>query len=284
MTRRRTALLSVGIAFTVVLAALAVPALSVGTASAGSVANGTTQTSTPTATTTTVATTATTATATPTTATTTSTATTTATATETATATSTTEAGSASAQTTEQECDPTASEPKLAQSRLYAPDTTIETGSPGRIAGGFRVDPTARCPVVVHVTMQVPSGMSIEGSSDIASGGAGMVTARFTVRPGANVKDISARVYSRDAGERTVTADIQYWPVGHEEMAREIDGLSFTYDVEEPLTPTETTGAESGERTTEADGGFEFSVDVPGFGVPATVVALLGCVLLLRRR
>ena len=63
-------------------------------------------------------------------------------------------------------------------------------------------------------------------------------------------------------------------------MAREIDGLSFTYNVEEPLTPTATA------ETTEAssDDEAELSVSTPGFGVTATLVALLGALFVFSRR
>lgn len=184
--------------------------------------------------------------------------------------------------TASQACEPTDSEPKLSQSRLYAPDTTIEQGSPGRVEGGFQVDPTSACPVVVYITMRVPSGMSIEGSSDITSAGAGMVSTQFVVRPGANVKDIAADVYSNEAGQRAVTADIQYWPEGHKGMSREIDGLSFTFDVEEPHTATETDagGSESDGSSDEED---DLVVNTPGFGLGTALTALFGVALLFRR-
>jgi hypothetical protein len=131
------------------------------------------------------------------------------------------------------------------QARLYASDSTVESGSPGRIAGGFQVDPTANCPVVVYVTMSVPSGMTVTGGSDFSSGGAGMVAARFTVRPGANIKDVTAEVYSDEVGQKTVTANIQYWPEGHEDLSRDVDGLSFTFDIEEATTPTAAGGSQN---------------------------------------
>ncbi len=152
-------------------------------------------------------------------------------------------------------CEPGANEPEMEQARLHASDTTVETGSPGRISGGFQVSPTANCPVVVHITMSVPSGVTISGGSDFTSSGAGMVTSRFTVSPGANIKDIAAEVYSDETGERTVTADIQYWPEGHEDRSREIDGLSFTFDVEEPTTPNDESNAESDDANA-LSGGF----------------------------
>ncbi|WP_211338416.1 hypothetical protein [Haloterrigena salifodinae] len=103
--------------------------------------------------------------------------------------------------------------------------------------------------------MSVPSGVTISGGSDFTSSGAGMVTSRFTVSPGANIKDIAAEVYSDETGERTVTADIQYWPEGHEDRSREIDGLSFTFDVEEPTTPNDESNAESDDANA-LSGGF----------------------------
>lgn len=135
-------------------------------------------------------------------------------------------------------CEPGSDEPSLSQSRLYAPEKTLESGEPGQIAGGFQVSNTADCPVRVSITMQVPSGMQIEGSSDVMSGGAGMVTADFTVRPG-EIRSIRASVFSENTGSRTVTADVQYWPEGHREMAKQIDGISMSFDVQEPVTPSE---------------------------------------------
>ena len=167
-------------------------------------------------------------------------------------------------------CTPTDSEPELSQARLYAPDTTVEKGDPGQIAGGFQTDPTVECPVVVHITMSVPSGMAIEGASDIMSGGAGMVTAEFTVQPGSNIQDISAQVYSRDIGQRTVTADITYWPEGHQDRNREISGLQFTFDVEEPTEP----GDGSSESDSPVDG--QGSPLVPIVAVFASLAALAG--------
>ncbi|MFA9416172.1 hypothetical protein [Natrinema sp. HArc-T2] len=156
----------------------------------------------------------------------------------------------------------------MEQARLHASDTTVETDSPGRLSGGFQVSPTADCPVVVHITMSVPSGVSISGGSDFTSSGAGMVTSRFTVDPGANIKDIAAEVYSDETGEKTVTADIQYWPEGHEDQAREIDGLSFAFDVEEPTSPPNE--SDEGDNATALAGGFTMTALL---GVLVAVIA-----------
>lgn len=213
-----------------------------------------------------------------TTATATQTATPTATPVETATQTATPTATETAHTPTEQaQCTPGPSEPQLSQSRLYAPEKTIESGSPGQIAGGFQLDPTSECRVTVHITLRVPSGMQITGSSDTFSGGAGMTTATFTVAPGSGIKDISAEVYSRNTGQRTVTADITYWPVGHKELSKEIDGIAFTYDVKEAATPTPQ-GDERRTRSTTVSG----SAQEGGFflsNTAALVAALLMLVL-----
>jgi len=162
------------------------------------------------------------------------------------------------------------------QARLYARDTSVTQDSPGQIAGGFQVSPVANCPVVVVITMSVPSGMTIAGGSDFASSGAGLVSTRFTVRPGANIRDVRATVYSEDTGEKTVTADIQYWPEGHQDLNREIDGLSFSFNVEESTTPT-SSGQSDGSQASGGSGagGFTF--------VPALVAGALAALLIARR-
>lgn len=194
----------------------------------------------------------------------------------TATETATPEPTAAQPATESEACDPGPGEPQMDQARLYASKTTIDTDSAGQISGGFQVSPTANCPVVVVITMSVPSGMTISGGSDFASGGAGMVSTRFTVRPGANIKDIRANVYSSEVGQRTVTADIQYWPEGHQDLNREIDGLSFTFDVEAANTPSASTAADEDDSSIGDGAG--------GFSLVASLVAAFLVVLGLSRR
>lgn len=173
-------------------------------------------------------------------------------------------------------CTPGSNEPEMDQARLYASDTTVTQDSPGQISGGFQVSPVANCPVVVVITMSVPSGMTISGGSDFASSGAGLVSTRFTVRPGANIRDVRATVYSEDTGEKTVTADIQYWPEGHQDLNREIDGLSFSFNVEESVTPTssnQNTGTQASGGS--GAGGFTFA--------PALLAGALVAFLIARR-
>jgi hypothetical protein len=173
-------------------------------------------------------------------------------------------------------CEPSSDEPSLTQSRLYAPQKTLTSGEPGAVAGGFKVSGTANCAVVVSITMQVPSGMQIEGASDIMSGGAGIVTAQFTVKPG-NVRSIRANVFSQNTGERTVTADIQYWPVGHTDMAKQIDGITLSFDVQEPVTPG-AGGSQSTDSGGSDDGGDDSGLPV---NLSTAVIGLLALLLII---
>lgn len=187
-----------------------------------------------------------------------------------------TETATATATPTETEtaCQPGPNEPQLSQSRLYAPEQTIASGEPGQIAGGFQVAADASCPVVVSITMSVPSGMTISGASDVVSSGAGLATAQFSVSPG-EIQDIRANVYSQNTGDRSVTADITYWPEGNQDMSREIDGISLTFDVQEPVTPGSGEGDSNDNSTggaNGADGGLLSNTMLLAFGGFALVV------------
>ena len=191
-------------------------------------------------------------------------------ATETATATAT-----ATQTATQSACEPGPNEPQLSQSRLYAPQQTIESGEPGQIAGGFQVAADASCPVVVSITMSVPSGMTISGASDVVSSGAGLATAQFRVSPG-EIQDIRANVYSQNTGDRSVTADITYWPEGNQDMSREIDGISLTFDVQDPVTPGSDGGDGGNDNSTGgangSNGGLLSNTMLLAFGGFALVV------------
>lgn len=200
----------------------------------------------------------------------------TATATETTVPTATateTDTASPTETTAMEACEPAASSPKLANARLYAPQKTITADQTGQIAGGFRLEPTANCPIVVDISMSVPSGMSISGSSDVFSTGAGITQARFVVDPDSGVKDIRAEVFAQNTGDRTVTADITYWPQGHEEMAQEMDGIQLTFDVEAANTPS---GGEPDASESSAD-----STDDLSFSNPLVVGGVFGTLLLV---
>lgn len=134
-------------------------------------------------------------------------------------------------------CDPRAGGPKLQQARLYSPRPTITGDQHGKIAGSLALDIQNQCPVVVQITMSVPTGMYVAGAADLSSGGGGLLTSTFVLQPG-ETKSLRANVYSNTLGEKTVTSDITYFPKGHKDMAREVDGIMLNFDVQEKNMPT----------------------------------------------
>jgi len=162
-------------------------------------------------------------------------------------------------QTEFQTCNPSTG-PQLQQADLHTDDEVIEQGSPGQMSGAIVLDATVECPVRVQITLNVPNNMYIEGTSDIGSGGGGLITNTFTVQPG-EAKDLAAVVYGTETGQHSVVADITYFPAGHKDMAREIDGMSMSFNVEEPVEPGDG-------NTSSGEGG----------DVPSTLQWLLGIV------
>lgn len=140
-------------------------------------------------------------------------------------------------------CGLSADGPQLQQARLYASRETITSKQPGRIAGSIALDIQSECDVVVQITLSIPSGLILVGGTGLSSSGPGTATSTFKVQPG-EVKSLVADVYANSLGEKTVTADITYYPEGHKDEAREIDGLILTIDAQNTITPppTETPG------------------------------------------
>lgn len=56
------------------------------------------------------------------------------------------------------ECSPN-SLAELETTRLFTRESTIETGQPGVIAGGFLPSVGLQCDIIVRMTMQVPNNM-----------------------------------------------------------------------------------------------------------------------------
>jgi len=125
--------------------------------------------------------------------------------------------------------------PEMDQTRLYTPEPTVTSGQAGEIEGAFELDPQADCPVVVDISLRVPSGMTISGGTDWQEAEAGIVATEFTMDPdGSSLEGLSANVYSEETGPRTVDAQIEYWPEGSPELAQTIDTTRLTFQVEEP--------------------------------------------------
>lgn len=146
--------------------------------------------------------------------------------------TASTQEGSASTATQTSTCEPRETGPKLQQVRVYSSDPVIEKGSPGDVSATLVSDIQNNCDLVVQLTLTIPSGMTITSSSDLSSGGGGVVTNTLTLEPG-GTQSLSANVYSSMLGEQSVTSQITYYPAGHPDMAREIDGQMLSFDVQE---------------------------------------------------
>jgi len=172
------------------------------------------------------------------------------------------------AESTSAACEPRAGGTKLQQARLYSPRPTITGDQHGQISGTIALDIQNECPVMVQLTMNVPTGMYVAGSGDLSSGGGGIVTSTFVVDPG-ETKSLRANVYSNSPGEKTVTADITYFPEGHKDEAREVDGIMLNFDVEEENMPNDPNTPASTETT--APGGDEDPID----GEPSVLERLI---------
>lgn len=156
------------------------------------------------------------------------------TATETATETTATE--------TAEECEVGPNDPNLRQAGLHTTDSVIDVGSPGEISGQFRLSSASECAVMVSVTLNAPNGMYFEGGQNIEGSTSGLAQGEFIVDSG-DPQEVRATVYSEIDGEQLVTADVEYWPVGHpDELQTQTFRMSM--DVQEP------NGDGSGEGTT----------------------------------
>jgi hypothetical protein len=183
-----------------------------------------------------------------------------------------------------EECDPLPGAPQMQQVDLHTSESTINSGDPGRISGSIVSNAVSNCAIRAQVTMNVPNNMYIGGAGDVGSGTGGIVTSTFTADPG-EAKDIAATVKSLDTGERTVVTDITYWPVGHKDMNREVDGLMLTFDVQEPsesLSGESDSSGSSGGNETDTGTGIPFGIK---WGILAVLaVAVLGLVLVAGRK
>jgi hypothetical protein len=161
--------------------------------------------------------------------------------------------------------------PQLQRATLRPDDSVIEQDSPGRLTGTIGLDSDATCPMRVFITLQIPSGMYI-GETDAFSGSETEIpTTTLTVQPG-TTRTVGAAVYGTETGQQRIMADITYYPVGHEDMARDIDGLSLTFTVEEAVSFQQDQSASG-----ESDGvGILSSMPQWVFGiVTAAIVGLL---------
>jgi invasion protein IalB len=173
---------------------------------------------------------------------------------------------------TSDSCDPRAGGPKLQQSRLYSPQPEITADEHGQIAGAIALDIQNECDVVVQLTLTVPSGMYIAGAGDLSSGGGGIITSTFEVQPG-ETKSLRGNVYSSSIGEKTVTGDLTYYPEGHKDEAREIDGIMLNFDVQEENMPNDPEEPDVENNSTSSGGD---GPDDGGLGIVDYLFGLIG--------
>lgn len=129
------------------------------------------------------------------------------------------------------ECSPN-SPAELEMARLFTRESTIETGQPGVIAGGFLPPAGLQCDIIVWVTMQVPNNMCVQGADRLSFGSAGIISSEFMIPAGTpSVGSVRSNVYASKTGQLRVTGDITYWPEGHPGLQGEISKLTLTFDV-----------------------------------------------------
>jgi len=157
--------------------------------------------------------------------------------------------------------------PTLGQAGLYAEDSTIGDENGGRIAGEFRHDPAASCPVVVNVTLDPAAGVTVTAGSDIESVDNGTVQTQFVLEPGERTTLPAVDVAANGTGRTYVEGNVTYWPVDNRERSQSLAGLRVQF---EAATPSPTTT----EQPTSANGPVV---------TPSAVVATLLASLAVRR-
>lgn len=194
-----------------------------------------------------------------------------------------------------EQCQPSAEEPQMQAVQLHTDETEIKQGDPGTITGSIATEITNNCPVKVQLTLQVPSGVSIEGGRNIQSGSGGIVTSTFVVEPG-EVKGISADVITTGSatGDKQVQSSITYFPVGHQNLAKEQNTGTLQFTASETTQSDSDTGSatddgsndgsdRNSDRDSSDDSDSSVSVEIPGFTPITAVVALISMLLALNR-
>jgi|GEM_PF-4568762 len=158
--------------------------------------------------------------------------------------------GSASPTATDAGCLPSESGPSFQTSRLFASDRTVSTDSPGQVDAGFQIDPTAACPVVVNVTFSTSSGVTLDGGANVTRLADGSVQTQLTIEPGSSA-GVSVDVYPDGTGRTVVSGNVEYWPEGHPDRSKQIEGLRVPLS---RATVTETTTETATQTTTSGTG------------------------------
>jgi hypothetical protein len=155
---------------------------------------------------------------------------------------------------------------------------------PARVGVTALTSITNECPVVVQISFNIPNDMYYQGTS-ASSSGQGLQTEVFEVNPG-ETASFTSTLYSNQPGDRTVTADVQYFPEGQPEDARSIDNLILTFDVQDPVPKEELPDSNDAGGSSPEDGGNGNGGDGfgPGFNIGVALAGLGGAGYLLKRR
>jgi len=129
-------------------------------------------------------------------------------------------------------------EADIDQFDLHTADSVIDgADDPGRIGVTAVTSITNECPVTVQVTFDIPNNMYYQGTS-AGSSGQGLQTEVFEVQPG-DTASFTTELYANQPGEHTVTASIEYFPEDQPEVARTLDNLMLSFDVQDPIPEEE---------------------------------------------
>ena len=117
---------------------------------------------------------------------------------------------------------------------VHTADSIVDgADDPARVGVSASTSITNQCPVIVQVTFDIPNDMYYQGTS-AGSSGQGLQTEVFEVGPG-EVASFTTTMYANQPGDRTVTADVEYFPEGQPEDARSLNNLMLTFDVQDPV-------------------------------------------------
>lgn len=121
---------------------------------------------------------------------------------------------------------------------VHTADSIVDgADDPARVGVSVSTSFTNECPVKVQVDFDIPNNMYYQGTS-AGSSGQGLQTEVFEVPPGES-EDFTTTMYANQPGDRTVTADVEYFPEGQPEDARSLSNMMLTFDVQDPVPEEE---------------------------------------------
>ena len=204
--------------------------------------------------------------------------------------------------------------PKMSRTSITTPQGTISPDSPARVEANFRVDPNVAQNCSVNVDLEYSfseSGFEFGGGSGWEQSAGDIAVTQFEgIQPG-EIRNIDAEIRASGASEGeevTVVADYEIWYEGNRENSRQQtvretisvedtvddrenggddttnDGDDTTNDGDDTTNDGDDTTNDGDDTTDNGDDGGSITVEVPGFGIPTSLVALVSAVYMIRRR